>query len=200
MADYTTASAVKTYLRIASAGDDALIGSLVTRASAIIDDSCGRWFTALTQTRKYDAVGNHITGRLLLLDADLLTVTSVTNGDGTTIGAGSYLLRPINWPPFFGIALKQSNGLRWNYLDDVEDAITISGTWGYSATPPEPIVHAAMRLAAWLYRQRDTGAELAQPFEATDKSGPRPPARLPRDVADLIGPYVRLRMSVANGN
>ena len=51
MADYTTVSAVKTYLRIASATDDAILANFVTRASALIDDHCGRWFTALTQTR-----------------------------------------------------------------------------------------------------------------------------------------------------
>jgi len=196
MADYTTTSAMKTYLRIASASDDALIGSLVTRASNLIDDHCGRWFAAQTLTRKFDAVGGHITGKLLLLDADLLTVTSIVNGDGASISGGSYILRPANWPPYFGISLKQSSGLRWNYLTDPEEAITISGTWGYSATAPEPIVQAAVRLAAWLYRQRDTGADpVPQQVETTERGVARPPARLPQDVAELLGPYMRLRIS-----
>lgn len=195
MADYTTVSAVKTYLRISSSADDAILANFVTRAGALIDDHCGRWFTALSQTRKYDAVGGHITGRLLLLDADLLSVSSVVNGDGATIAAANYILRPVNWPPYFGIALKQSSGLRWNYLTDPEDAISITGTWGYAATTPEPIVQAAIRLAAWLYRQRDTGAETGAIIN-TDRGAVIAPARLPSDITQMLGPYVRLRISV----
>ena len=75
--DYTTTSEVKTYLHISGTGDDDLIGDLVTRASRIIDDHCGRWFSAQTQTRYFDAFGPHVTGKLLLVDADLLSVTTL---------------------------------------------------------------------------------------------------------------------------
>ncbi|HEC23056.1 MAG TPA: hypothetical protein ENI95_09075 [Chloroflexi bacterium] len=194
MTDYTTVSALKGYLRISGTGDDALLGDLVTRASRMIDDHCGRWFSAETQTRYYDAVGAHITGQLLFLDADLLSVTTLVNGDGTEVSSDDYILRPVNWPPYFGIALKTSSGLGWTYTDSPEKAIRVTGTWGYSATPPEPIVHATIRLAAWLYRQRDTGAEPSQ-VEVSERGVSIAPARLPRDVLDLIGPYVRLRLS-----
>ncbi len=179
MADYTTVADVKAYLHINSSADDALLADLVAHASRLIDAYCGRWFEARQETRFYDAAGPHIAGRLLLLDADLLSVTTLTNGDGTVIDPDDIILRPINWPPYFGIALRQGSGLDWTYIDDPEGAISVAGTWGYSATPPEPIVHAAVRLAAWLYRQRDTGAD---------------GSALPPDVRDLIAPYVRLRM------
>jgi hypothetical protein len=195
MTDYTTVSEVKTYLHISGAGDDALLGDLVTRASRIIDQHCGRWFYADTQTRSYDAVGSHITGRLLLLDADLLALTTLVNGDGTTIDNDDVILRPINWPPYFGIALRTSSNLRWAYTDDPEGAISVTGSWGYSQTPPEPVAHAAVRLAAWLYRQRDTGVDSAQ-VEVTERGVSIAPARLPRDVLELIAPYVRVRISV----
>ena len=195
MTDYTTESAVKTYLHISGTQDDSLIGELVTRASAIIDMQCGRRFASQAATHTYDAHGSHISGRLLLLDNDLLTVTSLTNGDGTVIPASDYILRPLNWPPYFGIALKSSSNINWTYTGDPEGAISVAGTWGYSATPPEPIVQAAIRLAAWLYRQRDTGVE-AGSVEVTDKGVSVAPARLPRDIAELIGPFIRLRMAV----
>ncbi len=194
MTDYTTVGEVKTYLHIGGTGDDDLIEDLVTRASRIIDAHCGRWFAADTQTRYYDAVGPHITGRLLLLDADLLSLTTLTNGDGAEISSDDIILRPINWPPYFGIALKASSGLSWAYSDDPEGAISVAGTWGYSTTPPEPVVHATVRLAAWLYRQRDTGVDTAQ-VEVTERGVSLAPARLPRDVLDLIAPYVRLRVA-----
>ncbi len=195
MADYTTTAAVKAYLRISGAGDDDLIGGLVTRASRLIDDHCGRWFVARTETRLYDAVGPHLYNKLMLLDADLLSITTLTNGDGTVIPADQYLLRPVNMPPYFGISLRQSSGLAWTYVSDPEGAISVAGIWGYSLVAPEPIVHAAVRLAAWLYRQRDTGAEGQPGMGMTGQGVAAPPPRLPRDVIDLIDPYVRLRMS-----
>lgn len=195
MDDYTTVSALKNYLHISGSADDALLGDLVTRASRLIDDHCGRWFVTRDETRLYDAVGGHIAGHLLLLDADLYSVTAITNGDGTSIDPADVLLRPINWPPYFGIALKQSSGIRWGYTGDPEGAISIEGAWGYSATAPEPVVHAALRLAAWLYRQRDTGGEGTQ-IEVTSQGVAVAPPRLPRDVIDLLGPYVRLRIKI----
>ncbi len=193
MADYTTVSAMKTYLHITGSAHDSLLADLVTRASRLIDDHCGRWFVPRAETRSFDAVGPHISGRLLLLDADLLSVTSVVNGDGTTISASDYLLRPLNWPPYFGIALKQSSGVRWTYTGDPEGAIHITGSWGYSETVPEVITQATMRLAAWLYRQRDTGGEGTQ-VEVTDRGVAIAPPRLPLDVTQMLAPYIRLRI------
>jgi hypothetical protein len=194
MTDYTTTAALKSYLRITSTADDALIASLITRASIMIDNHCGRWFSAKTMTRSYDAVGYHITGRLLLLDADLLTVTTIINGDGMNISPMAVLLRPINWPPYFGISLTQSSGLHWTYLDDPEGAISISGTWGYDAVTPEPVVQAAIRLASWLYRQRDTGAEPVAEPQPDARGVIRPPAHLPVDITQMLMPYIRTRI------
>ncbi len=194
MADYTTVNELKTYLHITGSGDDTLLGDLVTRASRMLDDHCGRWFVAQEETRRYDAVGSHITGKLLLFDADLLSLTSLTNGDGSSISLDDVILRPVNWQPYFGVALKQSSGLSWAYTTDPEAAIEVEGEWGYSETAPEPIQQAALRLAAWLYRQRDTGAETGE-VQVTDRGVSIAPARLPRDVLDLIGPYVRVRIA-----
>lgn len=195
MTDYTNLAAVKTYLHITGAAHDTLLTELITRASRLVDDHCGRWFGTQTQTRYYDAIGSHISGRLLLFDADLYSLTSILNGDGATILPESVILRPINSPPYFGLSLKQGSGVRWGYMGDPEAAIAVTGAWGYSPTIPEPIAHAAIRLTSWLYRQRDTGGEGAQ-IEMTGGGVAVAPARLPRDVLDLIGPYVRLRIKV----
>ncbi len=193
MTDYATADLIKTYLRIGGSGDDTLLAALATRASRIIDDYCGRWFASRSETRHYDAFGSHITGKLLLLDADLLSLTALTNGDGAAISTNDVILRPINWPPYFGIALRQGSGLSWAYTTSPEGAISVEGVWGYSTTPPEPVVHAAVRLAGWLYRQRDTGGQAG----VTAQGVGIPEALIPRDVRDLIDPYVRLRMRAA---
>src|SRR5574341_70806 len=197
MIDYTTLSAVKSYLRITTTADDTLLSAFITRASRMIDDHCGRWFSAETQIRKFDAVGRHISGSLLFVDADLLTITSLINGDGARIPSNAYVLRPSNFPPYFGVSLLASSGLYWNHTGDPENAISISGTWGYSAATPDPVGQAAIRLAAWLYRQRDTGAEPVGEVQVTERGVAVAPARLPRDVADLLMPYIRARMSFA---
>src|SRR5687768_1110516 len=159
MGDYTTLSAVKTYLSITSAAHDAMLTELVTRARRLIDDHCGRWFDGRSETRYYDAIGQHVSGRLLLLDADLYSLTSILYGDGQTITQADVILRPVNAATYFCISLKQGSGFRWGYINSPEGAISVTGSWGYAATAPEPIKQAAVRLAAWMYRQRDMGSE-----------------------------------------
>jgi hypothetical protein len=195
MGDYTTLSALKTYLSITSTAHDALLTDLVTRASRLIDDHTGRWFEGRSETRYYDAIGQHISGRLLLFDADLYSLTSILNGDGQTITPDDMVLRPVNWPPYFGVSLKQGSGFRWGYLDSPEGAISVTGSWGYAATPPEPIKQAAVRLAAWLYRQRDTGGD-GDEVSVSEQGVAFAPTRLPHDVRSMLGPYMRLRIKI----
>lgn len=179
MADYTTVDAVKAYLRITTDSDDTLLADLIRRACRIIDDHCARRFDSWVETRVYDATNAQITGHTLLLDADLLALTALTNGDGSAIDLAATILRPVNWPPYFGISLREGSGLNWVTSSAPGCAIRVTGTWGYAETVPEPIEHAAVRLAAWLYRQRDGSA--------SDEL-------LPRDVRDLLAPYIRLRL------
>jgi hypothetical protein len=197
MADYTTLNIVKNYLRISASTDDDLLEDLITTASRMIDDHCGRRFVAENETRRYDATGPHIIGRLLLLDDDLLSLTTLINGDGSEIDAEDVILRPTNSTPCFGISLKQSSGLAWTYDDSPEGAISVEGEWGFSENAPEPVAQAAIRLTAWLYRQRDTGVEGSAGVRVDDRGGAIPPARLPRDVIDLLSPYIYLRMKAA---
>jgi hypothetical protein len=190
VADYTTTRAVKDYLHITSHDADAVLAKLVTRASVMIDTYCGRWFTPIIETRQYQPRGSHITGRLLLLDADLLSVSAITVGEAETLNPSSYILRPVNWPPYFGISLKQNSLLRWGTIGGLGHQIAVSGTWGYALSVPDPVVTAAIRLTAWLYRQFDS---------AVDEKPDEQAARLPGEIRQLLGPYVRLRISAYSG-
>lgn len=194
--DYTNVTALKVYLHISGSADDALLADLVTRASRLIDEHCGRRFYPTTTTRTFDANGPQVHNRMLLLDEDLLSVTTLTNGDGDVIAADDYMLRPLNWEPYFAIVLKQSSGKRWTYVNDPEGAIRVEGVWGYTNAVPETIKQAALRLAAWLYRQRDTGVELLQ-VEVNEQGQAASPPRLPRDVHDMLGPFIRVKLMVA---
>lgn len=109
--------------------DDAVIDDMIEQASRAIDLFCGgRTFYARTETRYYDRPMD----RQLDLDDDLLSVTTLTNGDGDAIAAADYLLYPRNLPPYFSIQLKQSSDEIWEQDDDGNDeqVISVAGTWG----------------------------------------------------------------------
>jgi hypothetical protein len=102
--DYTTWAAVKTYLDITGTGDDALGALLVNRVTDAIDRYCRRRFRAVTATRSFDVPE----GDTLFLDDDLLSITTLTNGDGNVITSASYVLLPKNKSPKYAIRLKEN--------------------------------------------------------------------------------------------
>jgi len=183
--EYTTGAAVKAYLDISSSGDDVLLGQLVSRACAMIDRFCRRRFIAAAMTRLFDAPS----GDTLWLDEDLLSVTAITNGDGSAVGSGQYVLLPANGLPKCAIRLRKSTGATWI---GEEQAIHVQGTWGYSPAPPDDVVQAAIRLTAWLYKQRDA------PFGTTarpDVGIVEVPAAIPVDVTAMLLRYQKVRVA-----
>jgi len=193
MTDYCTTADVKAYIGTSKATDDALMASLIPRASARIDRYCDRTFIRRSaETRKFDAVED-VEGRVLYLDDDLLSVTSITNGDGATVSASEYVLLPTNSSPKYAIKLKASSSTSWTWNTDPEEAISVSGTWGYynGTVPPDDIKHAAIRLTAWYYHQRSA------PFETQglpELGVVTIPQDMPQDIKATLAPYIRLQM------
>jgi hypothetical protein len=190
---YATLAELKRYANITESTDDTILTECIVRAQAIIERACGRVFEVVdgyaATVRTFDAVEN-TDGRVLHIDADLCGITNIRNGDGTTILPRDYTVQPRNEPPFYAIRLLTSSGLNWTYIDDPEDAIEVTGYWAYSTTAPDDIVQATIRLSAFLYRQRDTSADLDRPI-LTGESMILPSA-LPADVREIVKRYVRL--------
>ena len=187
---YCSTGDVKAYLGIAEATDDTLITALVTRAQAAVNRFCNRVFEATADsTRTFDASGPHIIGPTLYLDRDLCAITSITNGDGTTIASTKYVTLPRNDTPYYGIKLKTNSGVLWTYVDDWEGAISITGKWAYSLTAPADIVQATVRLAAFYYRQKDTPLQDVTAIEAGVVIRP---LAWPDDVRGLLAGYRRV--------
>jgi len=187
--DYTTWAAVKAYLDIAGTGDDALGATLVSRASAAIDAYCRRRFAAVTATRVFDAPA----GETLFLDDDLLSIISLINGDGAALSVSDYVLLPANVSPKSMIRLRRTASTMWlgNATTGYEQAISVTGLWGFAAAPPDDIVQAAVRWGAWLYRQRDGAfGQTARPEIGVIET----PLALPVDVERLLRPYRRWRV------
>lgn len=190
MADYTTWAAVKTYLGVTGVTDDTLGALLVTRACAMIDRFCRRQFVALTATRTFDVPSSET----LWLDEDLISVSAITNGDGTTVASSQYVLLPHNVTPKYAIRLRSAASVSWvaSSTTGDEQAISVAGSWGYSAAPPDDIVQMAIRSTAWLYKQRDA------PFGTTarpDVGIVEVPAALPEDVKAVLLRYQKVRVA-----
>lgn len=186
---YTDTATLKRYLGIGVTDDDTLLGELITRSQAIIDHYTGRTFEASSDsTRYFDAVRD-VDGLTLHLDADLCAVTSVTNGDGTTVTSSQYTTEPRNATPYHQLKMLSNTGLMWTYTTNHENAISVTGKWAYSTTAPADIVAACVRLAAYLYRQKDSST-----FETTaypDAGIIETPSGMPKDVRQMLAYYRR---------
>lgn len=102
-------------------------------ARVMTDKDCP--FEPNIETRYFDAsMGQHMSNdrRTLWLRYPLLSLTSAELGDSTALTAGQYTLRYGNDTPYFAIQLNQSSGYAWTqYTTNTENAISITGVWGY---------------------------------------------------------------------
>jgi len=179
---------LKTYLDITETGDDLILQATIQRAEKAIESYTGRVFEAASDTRYYDYAA--VDGLYLWLDHDLYSLTSVTNGDsnGTSVSTDDITLWPRNQgPPYYKLRLNESSTSDWEV--DTDYWIQVTGLWGYSDEPPEDIVQATTRWAAYLYRQKDTGQ--FETVAVSDGGAVTVPMGMPEDVKVLLAPYRR---------
>lgn len=185
---YIVLADFKTYLGITSADDDTLLSSIFAQAKSTIDAYTQTSFDVSADSTRYFTYGQHTNGRRLYFDTWLASSpTTVTNGDATVISSSDYALQTPNITPYHSMLLKSDANVVWTYDSSPENAISIAGKWGWSTTPPNDIVYAAMRLAAYMYRLKDS-----QVFEQTafTELGPiRMKAGLPNDVREILDRY-----------
>jgi len=196
---YTTLAAVRAEAKVTGTSDDALLTGYITLAQRIIEAypplGTGRVFEVSADTTRYlDAPPDSLDTRLdgpnyvLLLPDDLCSITSVVNGDGTTLTTSDYLTEPRSHTPYYALRLKSGTGTIWTFEDSPEGAIAITGKWGFSMSAPADITRAATRLCVWMYRSRDNAG-----FDADIKTeeGLILGAKMPRDIRDILNTYVR---------
>lgn len=188
---YASLAQVKSYLGIATdeTTDDVLLDALLKRATKAIETYCGRKFEATTATRYYEM--DAVEGTYLYLDDDLISVTTLTNGDSdsTAITSTYYWLWPrSDGPPYHAIRLLDSQTTH-SWECDSGYMISVLGSWGWSATPPEDVAHACIRYSAYMYHQKDSGAYDVTVFPAEGVI--TVPQGIPADVKILLSPYRR---------
>lgn len=161
---YTTADRVRRFMDISS--DDTsrnhIIEDKIEEVQTIIDQLALTTFEAGSDaTRYFDTYADVDEDGLLMLDEWLLSLTSVVNGDGEDITTDTFL-KPTNLSPKYAIGLKSEV---WTLDDDgySEDAIAVTGTWGWSSSAPHDIRQAATELAAFLVQSaRNPGQDAIQ--------------------------------------
>lgn len=114
--------------------DDGVIGQIIEQTSRMVDNATGRQFYPSYETRLYDIPKVDFTDRdTIQLDADLLSLTTLTNGDGTVITSTDYILRSINSPPYWSIKLRDTSSVNWepSSAGSNEQVISVAGVWGF---------------------------------------------------------------------
>lgn len=201
MMAYIGLAAVKAELKIENDTDDGLLADYITLAQRLIEMprpvGTGRVFEVASDTTRYlDAPsdqGNRTPdGPLYVLlmwpYGDICSITSVVNGDGTTLTTADYVTEPRVGTPYWALRLKRGgSNVIWAATDAPEAAIAITGKWAYSTSAPLDIGRAALRLVVWMYRGRDNDG-----FDAdirTDDGLTILGAKMPRDIRSIIETY-----------
>jgi hypothetical protein len=156
---YVTLSEFKFYIAEMTGGaqtsystsEDALLQTFLNEAQADLETKTGRRFESVTATRRFG--DESVYESTLLLDDDLISVTTLTNGDGAVIASTDYVLLPRNRTPKHGIRLINSKA--WVTTADIQ----VAGSWGFSATPTEDVKRIVKRLAFFFWQKRTNTGE-----------------------------------------
>lgn len=128
---YATLTDYKSYHTITSTDltDDAVINQLLEGASRLLDSKTGRKFYPTIETLKYDLPKTPI----LYVEDDLLELTTLTNGDNTTISSANYFLHSPNATPYWGVELNTTSNITWqaNTNGNEKQVISILGLFGF---------------------------------------------------------------------
>lgn len=187
--------------------DTSLLQSKIDAAQKIIERVTHRTFEAAAdETRLIDYSEDTVDGRTLHIPYDICQITEVLNGDGVEVTVNEYVteprLRTVSgsssvmpavhdaWP-WYAVTIKMSSNKAWTYEDDREEAISITGRFAFSVTPPSLIKQATIRLADWLYHQKDDLRD-REASEVSEDGIPLLMGDLPNDVRVRLMPYVRV--------
>ncbi|MGE5589206.1 MAG: head-tail connector protein [Bacillota bacterium] len=170
MADLVTLAEAKPLLGSPDA-DDALVSSLITRASAGVERYTGRQFVRAEATDYLD--GGHAS--LLLTRRPVSAVASVTDQEtNAVIDSALYVLYPEEGRVQLRGGVWSEGPRRWKVVY----------TPGYAAVPGDVKEATLMLIAAW-YNRPDQGlsAERIGDYQRTAEAG------MPTSVRELLAPY-----------
>ena len=178
----------------------AVLAPLISGAQAIIEEYTGRVFEYTSTdgaARSYDITDVLDDGMtLMFMDNEIGgAITSIVVGSDT-VASSNYTTLPRNDKPIYGIRLKDASTNTWDTYTsdgDWENAIVVTAEWCYSTAAPAEIKHAATRLTYYMYKQRESDADLDRPLLTGDGVTVMP-TKLPEDVRSILNRYRRVRV------
>lgn len=127
---YVPMTDLKSYAGVSGTVNDSTLTRNSIRASRIIDVICSRHFYPEIATVLLDYVDSFY---LPLPGLDLLSVTSLTNGDGSVLTSSEYMLFPNNLLPKQWIEVNRGSGVLFTYSTaEPRQAISLVGHFGWS--------------------------------------------------------------------
>lgn len=154
--------------------DDMTIGGLIESASRVVDRETGvedgAWAYPASTTHKFDVPKGR--NDKLILDAPLLAISLLLNGDGSTVSASDYVTLPANSTPIYGIQPIPTSSFYWqpDTSGNRLQAIQVTGSWGMAATIPHDLKTATQEITRALYGHR-TGETMPGDKQITTASG-----------------------------
>lgn len=139
---------------ISGSAYDTELAQLCTAASRWIDATCADGLTdafaaSATASRNYDF--DALASGVLHLDAPLLTLSALTNGDRSAITLADAVLLPRNTRSKRMLRLRST--ALWMY--ELDGYITVTGVWGLypSGSTPAAVEEAATQLVGFLFKR-----------------------------------------------
>ena len=188
MSNYCTASEVR------DLADDqemsaTVLGLIIPAVSRAFDRHCRRRVYAMTAAQLHDYDIDR-PGTLRLID-ELLSLTSVATSAGDSFTASDFLVEPVT-APYARLILKPNRVL--SYEDTPKQAITVTGSWGYSSTTPDEVAMVAKLWTLMLYRKMDLiGVDTAR-IAGVSLQIPTLTDKLPEELIGWLKPLVEHRI------
>ena len=175
-------------------GWDAILTTLITRASTTLQTRCGREFGTYSDTKTFDAPDPP---ESVLPVPDLQSIT--------TISVNTYVLSADQWrllppnrtalAPYYSAVQRLSGVYAYPWwprlgapLGTPAGAIAITGVWGYSLTPPPELVQATVQLVCRIWARTLQHHAPASGVPQVAPSVTLAPL-VDRDILDLIAPF-----------
>lgn len=150
MGDLSTVASCKEHLGISGTTFDAVIGTLLTRASAWIERYCGRTFASTAYTQDYDGDG---TDTLILRQYPIVSVTTIHDDQERDFASATL----IDADDYYVDADKGMVKLIAGRFSRGRGNVRVVYTAGH-ATVPAAVALAAVELTAfWFNRRRSAG-------------------------------------------
>lgn len=188
--EYISLAEFKAEYDLVNTSDDTELAGILTSGSRLVDSICLRYFYVTQEVRKFDQ--DPFTPFYLNIIDDLFSLTSVVNGDGSTIPLAKIIVYPLRRTPSIPIGwLELAAGER--FVSDGlggRQCLLVDGKWGYcdGEARPEAIKRATLQLSHWLYKHPDAIAKVAGP---TKVGAEEIVTMIPSAVLVILDPYIR---------